>query len=182
MRIGFDLDRVFINYPPFLSARLIDKIYKLKENGELLYRFPSKPEQLLRISSHHYFFRPAIQKNIAILKKLDHENNKLFLISSRFGFLKNRTDSIMKKYGLSQYFDGIYFNFKNKQPHEFKNEIIKKLNLDTYIDDDLALLKFVGKQNNKIKLYWLNYKYSKNLEENLFAIKDLSEIFIDKER
>ena len=177
MRIGFDLDRVFINYPPFLSARLINWRYKQKENGELLYRIPKKPEQMLRIILHYSIFRPAMNENIKLLRKLDHEHNKLFLISSRFGFLKKRTEIIMKRYGLSQYFDEVFFNYKSEQPHEFKEKVLKKLDLDMYIDDDLSILKFVAKTNKKIKLYWLNYEYSKPLGDNLFAVKSLSDIF-----
>lgn len=176
MNIGFDLDKVFINYPPFIPAYLIDKRYKLKENGELIYRFPKKPEQWLRITLHYPVFRPLIKKNVETLRNLDQQQNKLYLISSRFGFLKNRTETIMNKYSLTQYFDGIYFNYTNEQPHIFKNAVIKTLHLDMYIDDDLSILKYIAKYNKKIKLFWLNYKESKKISTNIYAIQNLSEV------
>ena len=177
MKIGFDLDRIFINYPPFIPSKLIDKRYKLKENGELIYRFPKKPEQWIRIALHFHPFRPLIKENVEVLKKLDHKHNSLYLISSRFGFLEKRTESVMKRYGLEQYFDAVYFNFTDKQPHLFKNELLKELKLDIYVDDDLSLLKFVAKDNKKTKLFWLNYSFSEQLNDNLFAIKSLTELF-----
>ena len=72
----------------------------------------------------------------------------------------------------------MYFNYDNKQPHEFKNEIIKKLNLDVLVDDDLQLLEYLTDKNPKAKFFWLNGKFSKPLKKNLFAIKRLSELFV----
>jgi hypothetical protein len=70
----------------------------------------------------------------------------------------------------------MYFNYDNKQPHEFKNEIIKKLDLDILVDDDLQLLEYLTDKNPKTKFFWLNEKVSKPLKKNLFAIKYLSEM------
>lgn len=176
MNIGFDLDKVLINYPPLVPARLIDLLYKEKSNGILKYRIPSKPEQSLRLLTHLSILRPPIKKNIEFIEKLAKENtNHYYLISSRFSFLKKITNSIVKKYRFDKIFKGVYFNFQNKQPHIFKNETIKKLKIDRYIDDDLPLLRFLAKKNLTIKFYWLNNN-SGSLEKNLFAIKELSEI------
>jgi hypothetical protein len=72
----------------------------------------------------------------------------------------------------------MYFNYNNKQPHEFKNEILKKLKLDMYADDDLQLLEYLTDKNPKTKFFWLNGKVSKPLKKNLFAIKYLSEMLV----
>src|SRR3989344_3265355 len=116
MNIGFDLDKIFINYPPFVPTKLIDRLYKHKSNGVLLYRIPSKPEQIIRILSHHPFLRPPIVKNLEFIKKLSsNKKNKHFLISSRFSFLKNRTNAIINKYLFDRIFDSkIFRNGYNK--------------------------------------------------------------------
>ncbi len=176
MNIAFDLDKIFINYPPFIPESLINRLYRKKVNGTLIYRIPSKPEQLIRKVSHLHYFRPPIRKNIDILKSLQKKNNKFFLISSRYKFLEKLTDSIVKRNGLQSIFDGMFFNFKDKQPHVFKDEIIKKLNIDRYVDDDLYLLKFVAQSNPKTVFYWLNKTIHKPLARNLFAITNISEI------
>ncbi|MEN9407220.1 MAG: hypothetical protein RLZZ455_436, partial [Candidatus Parcubacteria bacterium] len=62
MNIGFDLDKVLVNYPPLIPDGLIDRLYKKKIKGELVYRFPSKPEQRIRKISHLSFLRPKIKK------------------------------------------------------------------------------------------------------------------------
>lgn len=156
MRIGFDLDKIFVDYPPLIPDGIIDRLYRKKANGELLYRIPSRPEQFFRQLSHASYFRPPMKKNVAFLKSLSKKNYHLYLISSRFGFLQKQTESLMKKLELDQIFDEMYFNFENKQPHVFKNEILKQLHLDIYVDDDIYLLKYIAKENIKTSFFWLH--------------------------
>lgn len=178
MNVGFDLDKIFINFPPFVPSKIIDLFYKEKTNHELKYRIPSKIEQIIRGFSHYPIFRPPIIKNIEYIKNLSLTNtNKYYLISSRFSFLKKRTDNLIKRYHFDKIFNAMYFNYSNNQPHKFKDGIMKKLNLDMYIDDDLQLLEYLVDKNPKTKFFWLNGKISKPLKKNLFAIKNISEMF-----
>ena len=178
MNVGFDLDKIFINTPPLVPSKIIDLFYKGKTNHELKYRIPSKIEQIIRVFSHYPIFRPPIIKNIEYVKNLSLTNtNKYYLISSRFSFLEKRTATIIKRYKFDKIFNEMYFNYLNNQPHLFKNQVIKKLNLDMYVDDDLQLLQYLIGKNPKTKFFWLNDKVSKHLEGNLFAIKNISEMF-----
>ena len=156
MNIGFDLDKVFIDYPPFLPSVWFDRLYKQKDNGVLLYRIPSYPEQLLRKTLHLPLLRPGIKGNLDFLYGLSKRDHKLYLISSRFKFLENTTKRLVKKYGFDKIFDGMYFNFENEQPHVFKERIIKQLSLDLYIDDDLSLIKHAAKHNFKTRFHILH--------------------------
>lgn len=176
MKIGFDLDNVYINTPPFVPKSVITRFYMKKPNGMLLYRIPSRKEQLLRLALHHPIFRQSLKKNMAFLNSLSQTEHSLYLISSRYGFLKNMTERIVKKYNLDTYFKELYFNYENKQPHIFKNEVIKKLKIDKFVDDDLYLLKYIAGRNNKVKLYWLNKKINKSISANIQAITDLADI------
>lgn len=183
MNIGFDLDKVFVDYPPLIPDRVIDRLYKKKANGKLLYRFPSKPEQFLRKLSHLSFLRPKIKKNVAVLQSIEKEKHTLYLISSRFHFLKPETDKLTRRLGFNKIFTKMFFNFENKQPHEFKNEIIKKLHLHMYIDDDFPLLKYVAKDNKDTQFFWLSKrKKPEKLTRNITAIHNLSDILTLYER
>lgn len=176
MNIGFDFDKIFIEYPPFVPDKLIDFLYKEKSNGFLKYRIPLKPEQFFRLLTHYPFLRKPIKKNLAYVKNLKKQNNtKYYLISSRFGFLKKRTEQIIRKNNLNLIFDDMFFNFENRQPHIFKKRVVEKLKLDSYIDDDLPLLLFLAKKNSKTKFYWLNKNEVRQLSRNLFAITKLSD-------
>jgi len=177
MNLGFDLDKVFLNYPPLIPDKVIDRLYKKKSNGVLLYRIPSRPEQILRQLIHIPFLRQSIKKNVAFLEAIPRTEHKLYLISSRFSFLEKRTKQITSQRGFDKIFDGMYFNFENKQPHIFKDEVLKKLKIDRYVDDDFHLLKYVAKQNKNTKFFWLNsQKKSHLLTRNITAISDLNDM------
>lgn len=178
MNIGFDLDKVFIDYPPFVSAKIMDRLYKKKDNGILLYRIPSYPEQLFRRAIHAPFLRPAIKENLALLRTISKKDNNLYLVSSRFKFLEKRTKKLVKRFGLDEIFNGLFFNYDNLQPHIFKQEVIEKLKLDIYTDDDLSLIKHVAKACPKTTFFWLNQENNnQQITDNVQGITMLEEIF-----
>jgi len=177
MNIGFDLDKVFINHPPFVPASLMQILYGEKYDGKLSYRFPSRLEQLIRKWSHKPIFRTPIKKNIDFMRKLKKFTpHKFFLISSRYSFLKDETNLIIKKYQLGDIFTHMYFNFDDKQPHLFKEEIIKNKNIGAYLDDDLPLLNYLSNSLPKVKFFWLSRK-NKQLKKNFQEINHLEKIF-----
>ena len=179
MKIGFDFDKIFIDYPPFLPTKLFDKFYKESDNGTLRYRIPGVVEQYLRKLLHLPFMRPPINENLDILKTLAKKNKELYLISSRFKFLEPETTKLVNQYKLDALFKKMYFNFDNEQPHLFKNRILKQLQLDRYVDDDLSLLKHVAKQNKQTLFFWLNHTSKQNsLPRNIHSITKLKEILV----
>ena len=179
MKIGFDLDKVFISTPPFVPSIVMEKLYRARNNGVLLYRIPTRPEQLFRKAIHIPLLRQPMKDNLTFLRQLATENkHQLYLISSRFNFLEPETKRLVKKYALDKIFDELYFNYDNKQPHEFKNEVLKKLNLDIFVDDDLSLVRYVAKDNPRTKFFWFDqHAKDTQLGDNITAINKLGEIF-----
>jgi hypothetical protein len=178
MVIGFDFDKVFIDFPPFIPYSFIDYLYKGSPNT-LHYRFPGKLEQKIRIFSHYPPFRHPLRNNINALKNIVNEKKyTTYLVSSRFGFLKKRTEAILNKYKLNQYFDGIFFNYEDRQPHVFKEETIRRLKIDTYIDDDIDLALYLAKKIPSLRIFWVRDGREKvgPLPANIIAIKDLSDL------
>src|SRR5260221_3171332 len=177
MNIGFDLDKIFIDHPPFIPDCIINKLYKERDNCILLYRIPGVVEQNLRQLSHQSFLRPPIQKNLAFLQRITQEKKyNLYLISSRFGFLKKQTERIRKKHEFDNIFKKLYFNYQNEQPHEFKNRIVKEIKIHKFIDDDLSLIKYLARENPNIIFYWLNNSQERKLADNIFAITDIAKV------
>lgn len=175
MNLGFDFDKVFINYPPLVPHVLIDRLYKKKANGTLLYRIPSKPEQILRIATHHPILRKPIMENMQYIRSIaGNKDHKYYVISSRFGFLKRRTEDLIKRHELDSLFHGLFFNYSNEQPHIFKDRMIKKLHIHRYIDDDLRLLEYLLTKNKSTVFFWLNKSHNGFLKKNLFGITKLS--------
>lgn len=174
VRIGFDLDGVFINKPPFIPKFIIEKLYKRRGNG-IRYRYPGRFEQKIRILSHLPIFRPPMKKNLISVKNAHLDNS--YLISSRFSFLSERTKAWDRVNDLFRYFVKTYFNKDDEQPHKFKDRIIKKEKIKKYIDDDLDLLLFLSHGNPDVELYWLNDSSHDNLPYNIKQIKSLAEFF-----
>src|SRR3989344_4733179 len=139
-KIAFDFDKVFVDYPPFVPSSIIDLLYK-KRNRKLSYRIPGKLEQQIRILSHHSLLRAPMKNNIQALSEIVKDKNiETYIISSRFSFLKKRTNDWNKKNNISKYFSKLFFNYRDEQPHLFKEKILKHENIDKFIDDDLDLL------------------------------------------
>ncbi len=173
--IGIDFDKVFVNYPPFIPSSLIEYLYK-KKNHKLSYRVPNKIEQKIRHLSHSLMLRPPIKDNIRALQEIAKDNSNIFLVSSRFSFLKDRTQDWDKKHGISKYFKKMYFNYTDDQPHFFKDRIIKEEKIEKFIDDDLDLLIYLAQHNSKVNFYWLHNGSSQaKLPDNIHLINTLEE-------
>ena len=165
IKIGFDFDGIFVNLPPIIPTKFIDVLYKgayiltLPKKAivkELNYRFPHPLEQKIRILSHHPFFRPTIKDNVKELFKIsENKSYETYLISSRFSFLKNRTDALLIHHKLGKHFKEIYFNYDNLQPHLFKEQTIKKLDINIYVDDDIDLILYLSAKIPKLMLFWI---------------------------
>lgn len=150
MRIGFDLDGVLVDGPPFVPSWLLELLYRGTREKNLHYRIPSsKIEIWIRQLSHNSFFRPPILKNIEILKQM--AGDELFLITSRFSFLQEKTTNLLRLYGLDGMFKEIVLNLDDEQPHLFKLKTIERLKLDMFIDDDEDLLVFLKEKLPNIK-------------------------------
>lgn len=178
MKIGFDLDRIFINFPPIIPSSVINWLYKNHCQKELSYSIPkSSFSKFVRRSSHISLLRPPIKKNIKVLSQIFlNPNLKLYLISGRYKFLEKFTFKLLHKYNLITPFANIYLNTSNAQPHLFKEKVLKKLNLDLFLDDDLDLLKHLQKQGLKTKLIWYNPDHKNFNTQSITTISNLTEI------
>jgi hypothetical protein len=176
MKIGFDFDKIFVNYPVFLPETLVNFLYK-NHNGKLSYRIPGRLEQRIRIFTHNPTFRQPIKKNMQVLENLASDpNQELYLISGRFGFLKQTTENWINKYSIHSLFKELHFNFENEQPHLEKDRIIKKIGIQKFVDDDNDLLTYLAKKNPSVEFYWLDKKDKHlSLPTNITPIKDLVE-------
>lgn len=178
MRIGFDLDQVFVDKPPVIPYAVLERLYK-KKNTSLAYRIPGLFEQRIRILSHHWIFRPPIKENIDALSEISMDKAlELYMITGRFGFLRNRTSAILKRYRIEGYFKGIYLDVQNEQPHVFKNRMLQKFHIEKYVDDDVDLLLYLSERNPGVHFFWLAKKSDiekKTLPKNIVVIRDLEE-------
>ncbi|KUK82644.1 MAG: hypothetical protein XD98_0542 [Microgenomates bacterium 39_6] len=157
IKIGFDLDGVIVGRPPLVPKRFLERLFRGGKEG-LVYRFPdNKINRFLRKLSHHYFFRPPIKDNLTFLKKLAQDPDvEVYLISGRYGFLKKETQEWLDRWGVNNGLAGIFLNEENLPPHIFKEKILKKLDLDVYLEDDEQIVSFLKEKIPQTKFYWVD--------------------------
>ena len=75
-----------------------------------------------------------------------------------------------EKNGIGSLYKKLHHNFKDEQPHLYKERLIKELKLDYYIEDDPLIVKYLrGKVDAKIVSYNLETNnLEKKLSKNLF--------------
>src|SRR5690606_10478191 len=100
-----------------------------------------------------------------------------FLVSGRFSFLEDKTEKLLTRYTLKKYFEGIYFNFGNKQPHKFKEAVLKSEKVSIFIDDDIELLEYLAKKLTKVSFFWIT-KEKKYTSSHITPIPDLNTFYL----
>lgn len=177
MRIGFDLDKVFIDYPPFAPHFIIDWLYRNNFSSTLSYRIPKDPVEIsFRKLTHLPLFRPGIKQNIGFIQVFSQNHPDIYLISSRYNFLKKITDQLLERFNLRSCFARIYLNTQNEQPHLFKERVIKELGLEIYIDDDLDLLRYLKEHCPKTQLFWYSPRTTDIQIPGIITLTNLSDI------
>lgn len=177
-RIGFDLDGIFIDKPPFVPQAFIEWLYRDNSKKGLSYRFPSFFEQKIRQISHLPGIRPPIYKNCNLVKEFSKKGKyDFYIISGRFQFLEQLTYSWLKSNDLTKIFKRIYLNIKNEQPHLFKEFILSKIKLNFYVEDDFDTVVYLAGRLRNIHFYWLTQKNETVLNiKNITAINDLEKL------
>lgn len=177
IKIAFDLDGVIIDKPPLIPKKWLEWLFRGGKRDGLHYRFPkSKLEQRIRKLSHFYLFRPPIKKNIEFIKELA-KNPKygLYIISGRYSFLEEETKDWLSKRNIGGVFKEIFINFNDKQPHLFKEEVLKRIKPNIFVDDDYLSVEFLRQKLKNTSIFC----FSKNRNVSIKGVlPNLSQILI----
>lgn len=169
IKVGFDFDGV-IAYNPFRFARLpvslLGKAVGKKDN--VVTYFPKTPlEQWFWVVFHETSFFPSL--GVDLLKKMLEKNEAdYYLLTSRYAFLEKPLFSWLKKNNLHRSFKGYFINKQNEQPHKFKAQILKELQLDYYIDDNWGIVDYLNEQKRvkplgfKTEIHWVTNFLERN--------------------
>lgn len=155
VRVGIDFDGV-IAYNPLRIMRPI--IVAIKRNifgvKKLKFIYPTASwQQFMWKVLHESSVFPA--KGIPLLKQLARENIiEAHLVTGRYSFLDDNLMKWLIKHDLKTIFKSININKLDEQPHLFKEQTIKKLHLDAFIEDNWDIAHYLSK-NKKLKVYWI---------------------------
>jgi hypothetical protein len=102
---------------------------------------------------HQCSFFPG--HGMALLKQLvDKGKVEACIVSGRYGYLDAQIPVWLKRRGLDTVFTAVYANENNEQPHVFKERMLKKLQLDYFIEDNFDIVSYVQKRV-KTKICWI---------------------------
>jgi len=180
LRVGFDLDGVLL-YNPARIARPIIVFFKkifLKQEVDKFHYPKTKIQKLIWLMFHKIVFGPAAGYD-ELKKLIKTKKIKAYIITGRNESLKNDFNSWMKKLEADKYFSSCYYNDKNDQPYLFKEKMIKKLNLDIYIEDNWDIVRNIKNDKLKVKIFWIYNIFDRNIKYKYKfpTLKKVLEIF-----
>lgn len=158
LRIGFDFDGV-IAYNPlrilrapyaFFQKRILGRkgVHFIYPQGEI--------QKLLWNLAHETSFFPS--PGFKELKKLLREKKiEGYLITGRYSFLEHSLQNWLKKHGAEDLFQAIYVNKKDEQPHLFKEKMLRKLNLDAFVEDNWDIVQHLTAKfpQKNLEIHWI---------------------------
>jgi len=182
IKVGFDLDGILLYNPARIFRPIIYfiKKYILKRKTNQFYYPKNKLEQFIWLFLHKSSLFPA--KGIDEIKQLIKQKKiKVYVISARYESLKKDFLFWRKKIDPENLFSSWYYNEKNDQPHLYKEKMIKKLNLDIFVEDNWDIVKYLKTQNAKLKsgkktkIFWIYNLLDKKIKYQ-YKFKSLKEV------
>ena len=155
IRVGLDFDGV-VAYNPFRVIRAPIKWFKREVLGihKLTFFVPKNWwQRILWSVVHESSVFPA--KGVDLLREMAKRDDMEFhLVTARYGFLKDNLENWLDKYRVRNLFKSININEDQEQPHVYKLEVIERLKLDYYVEDNLDTVTFVV-EKTRAKIFWI---------------------------
>lgn len=179
IRIGVDLDGVIAQHSLggfwVWLRKLKEKI--LKKASVSNYYYPSTVFEKLGWRVINWVRKPLADKKGLFASLAKKKGVKFYLITSRFQFLEKLTKRWLKKHKLDFYFHRVLINIGDLDPFEFKTRMIKTLDLDFFIDDDLDSINYL-KKKTKARFFWVvpgHKEKSDNHDNRVITCEDFIE-------
>ncbi len=89
-----------------------------------------------------------------------------YIITSRYDSLKDDFANWLKKINAKVIFKDTFHNKYNQQPHHFKEEMINKLGLDYFVEDNWDIVQHLNK-TTKTKNIWITNIFDNHIPYDL---------------
>ncbi|OGC98497.1 hypothetical protein A2634_00805 [Candidatus Amesbacteria bacterium RIFCSPHIGHO2_01_FULL_48_32] len=155
LRVGLDFDGV-VAYNPFRVVRAPIKWFKREILGirRLTFFVPKNWwQRFLWSIVHESSIWPATGVDLLRIMA-QNPHFEFHLITARFGFLKGNLYNWLEKNDLKDIFKTINVNENYEQPHEYKLRVVKQLQLDYYVEDNLDVVVFL-RDKARGKVFWI---------------------------
>lgn len=169
LKVGFDLDGVLLYNParvfrPFTIG--IKSLLPRKKSDIIHFYYPKSPYEKLiwRIVHWSSLF---VSKGLEDIEALAKEGKiEPYIITSRYDCLKDDFKRWLQKMNAHLIFVNAYHNEKDLQPHIFKEQKIKELGLDYFVEDNWDIVRHIN-QNTKTKSLWITNALDKHIPYDL---------------
>jgi uncharacterized HAD superfamily protein len=186
IKIGLDFDGV-VAYNPARVIRAPITYFKREILGikKLEFYVPkTSAERFIWALLHESSIFPA--PGSGRLKQLARRDDLEFhLVTARFKYLQGSVDRWLRRFGLYDVFTGIHLNLQDKQPHLHKLEMMEKLKLDYFVEDNWDIVSYV-QEKTATSVFWIynitdrGYRYPHKfpyLDKALIEIQKQLKIF-----
>ncbi len=170
LRVGFDLDGVLLYNPARIIRPIMSftKKYLLKRNLNKFYYPKSRIEKIIWWFLHKSSLWPAsgVKKIVELVKQ---RKINAYVISARYELLEKDFTRWINIIDPSKSFSGYFYNNKNDQPQLFKEKMIKKLDLNIFVEDNWDIVKHISSipskagRNSNLKVLWIYNLFDKNI-------------------
>lgn len=172
------MDGVVLYNPIRIFRPWIVVVKKLlgKDRKEKTFYVPkTKVEEFLWNILHKTSYK--IADGLDLLKYLKDEGIiEPYLITARYKSLEKDFNDTMEKLKARHLFKVYVHNTQNEQPHLFKERMIKKYNLDMFIDDNWDIVEHLSQvlPSEKVTIVWLSNFFDRGIDYpyKVFSLKE----------
>ncbi len=164
LKVGFDLDGVLLYNPArIVRAPVVQFKHRFFPKKEKVFYVPSTgPERFL----WHIFHLSSIfiAPGFSDIKRLRKEGLiEPYLITARYDFLKPDLKRWLRLMKAHDIFEGVYMNENNMQPHLYKEKLVKRLDLDVFVEDNWDVVSHLNK-TAKSKNLWIYNIFDRSIQ------------------
>jgi hypothetical protein len=156
LKVGFDLDGVLLYNPARIMRPIvvaIKRVFIKKRTKTFL--VPKTPLQKFIWEIFHLsslFLAPGFWE---IKRLVDEGKIEAYLITARYSFLEKSVKRFMVRVQGDDIFSKWYYNANDEQPHYYKDTLIRKLNLDVFVEDNYDIVSYLNQKNDHLRVYWI---------------------------
>lgn len=183
LRVGFDMDGVLLYNPARIARPVIAQVKSLLlKKKSLRFYYPKTPlEKYLWFMLH----KTSIFKASGIGQIKELSEKKLiepYIITARFDYLKDDFEKWLESIDAHSFFKECIHNKKDMQPHLHKEECIRRLNLDVFVEDNLDIVLHLSKKLPYVKVLWIynildnGYQYNLRFPDLRSSIKHIESL------
>lgn len=170
IKVAFDMDGVLLYNPSRIFRTLISKTKKanLFPRKELEFYHPqNKFEEWFWLFLHKSSFK--IAGGFKELEKMVQNGDlEIYIVSGRFSCLKADSEKWVKRLNRNNIFKEIYFNDDDQDPHLFKEKMLKKLNVDYFVEDNWDVVNYLYHQvelpDKKTEIWWVTNPFDQKID------------------